>query len=235
MPPCENCHAGCCRSFAIPVTGADLLRIERDLSLSFWEIACRWADAEGQIAGRYVPHFFFADEPETPFAICLKQTESSVFPQTRRCQFLQETPPDTQHPLGQGRCGIYASRPMACRVFPTRFSNTGPLVVLNHVPQRVLPTEDGPIYNLCGRPWEAADIDPIQGLQDLVIAKFEAEFYQQVAAAWNQHRWEWDIFPAFLQATYEQRVVQRTSEGLASQVPPILSIHSLPKKQRRAA
>ena len=29
MSQCLDCHAGCCRSFAVPITGADVLRIER--------------------------------------------------------------------------------------------------------------------------------------------------------------------------------------------------------------
>src|SRR5690606_34649025 len=31
MGLCSGCHAGCCRSFAVPVSGADVLRIETRL------------------------------------------------------------------------------------------------------------------------------------------------------------------------------------------------------------
>ena len=65
MSPCEDCHAGCCRSFAVPVSGADIMRIENGLGLSFWDFVCRWEDPDGRIALNYAPHFFFEDEPET--------------------------------------------------------------------------------------------------------------------------------------------------------------------------
>ena len=41
-----------------------------------------------------------------------------------------ECPPDAEHPLGQARCGIYAARPSACRVFPTKFNDSGDLAAL---------------------------------------------------------------------------------------------------------
>ncbi len=84
------CHAGCCRSFAVPVTGADILRIQREQQLSFWDFVCRWEDPESKIARNYAPHFHFADEPDTPFVVCLTHTASQSFPETSKCGFLVE-------------------------------------------------------------------------------------------------------------------------------------------------
>ena len=116
MSLCATCHAGCCRSFVVPLTGADILRIIAQRQLSFWDFACRWADPEGTIALKYAPHFHFRDQPETPFVISLIQEYSSQFPGTTRCKFLAEGPQTSERPLGISQCGIYGERPSACRV-----------------------------------------------------------------------------------------------------------------------
>src|SRR5690349_20889324 len=110
MSLCESCHAGCCRSFAVPVTGADILRIERELGLNFWDFACRWADPNNRIAKSLAPHFHFADEPATPFTVCLRHEVSAIFAGATKCRFLMKCPPDAEHPLGLARCSIYNSR-----------------------------------------------------------------------------------------------------------------------------
>lgn len=210
MGICEGCHAGCCRSFAIPVTGADILRIERDLGLDFWQFICRWADPQGSIAQNYAPHFYFDDEPETPFAICLIQRESTLFPGTTSCQFLHEDPPNELHPLGVGSCSIYGQRPAACRVFPTKFHPTDNLVQIGKVPDRGRELSLNPMYQLCSRPWTAQDVDPLQGPQELVVAKYEMDFFHQIARQWNQHLLSWEVFPEFLRLVYSGRVVTET-------------------------
>jgi Fe-S-cluster containining protein len=205
MAPCDSCHAGCCRSFAVPVSGADIIAIERRFGLSFWDFVCRWADPTGRIAHDYAPHFFFPDAPETPFVICLSHQSSVFLPGTTKCRFLMECPPDEQHPLGQGRCGIYSSRPFACRVFPTRFNDTGDLAVIYDVPERVRPGVD-PVYRLCPRQWEKSDVDPIESIQNLVVAKYEIAFFAQLARIWNQSPRRWEVFPDFLHLVYSNRI-----------------------------
>jgi Fe-S-cluster containining protein len=140
MSPCEDCHAGCCRSFAVPVSGADIMRIEYGLGLSFWDFVCRWEDPDGRIALNYAPHFFFDDEPETQFVISLMHHESEYFKETTRCRFLTEGAPDEEHSLGQARCGIYNFRPGACRVFPTKFDPASELAVIHGFPSLGLRT-----------------------------------------------------------------------------------------------
>lgn len=220
--PCHSCHAGCCRAYAIPLTGADVLRLARSTRLSFWDFACRWADPEGIIAGDYAPHLRFADEPATLFVLCLLQEPSRVFADTGKCRFLEETLPDSDHPLGTGRCGVYEARPAACRVFPLRMQASSLLTVLGDVPAHGRPADGGPAYQLCSRRWEPGDIDPVQGPQDVAAAKFEAEFFFQVAAAWNQRPGHWQAFPEFLQLVYEQRIVKQRPDSAEDDIasPP---------------
>ncbi len=216
MGICSGCHSGCCRSFAVPTTGADILRIERDLGLDFWQFACRWEDQDGSIALKYAPHFHFADEPETPWVICLMQTPSQIFPGTSKCQFLQETPPDATSPLGTGVCGIYGSRPSACRAFPTRFNETSDLVIIHEVPGRGKPLNSNPAYTLCPRPWTKEDVDPIQAAEDLAVARYEMQFFKTLAVQWNQRPQDWELFPHFLRMVYGARVVAETKQDQQS-------------------
>lgn len=218
MGICSGCHSGCCRSYVVPLSGADILRIERDLSLDFWQFACRWEDRDGSIALRYAPHFHFADEPETPWVICLMQSESAIFPGTQKCQFLRETPPDENSPLGTGVCGIYESRPSACRAFPTRFNETSDLVVIHDVPQRGKPLNSNPVYNLCPRPWTKEDVDPLDAARDLAVARYEMSFFHNLAQQWNRRPQEWELFPHFLRMVYAARVTEAHSD--ASQTAP---------------
>lgn len=218
MSPCESCHAGCCRSFAIPVTGADVLRIERGLNLSFAEFVCRWADPDGIIAQNYAPHLFFEDEPETPFVLALMHHESVYFPDTTKCEFLVEGQPDAEHPNGQARCGIYENRPAACRVFPVRFNETGELAVINDVPARSRDADES-VYDLCPRPWEPADLDPLLPIQNLVVARHEMQFFHGIAARWNQELRPWELFPVFLQMIYENRVIKNESAAASTATP----------------
>lgn len=221
MSPCAGCHAGCCRSFAVPLTGADILRIEQELGLSFWDFACRWEDRDGRISGGQTPHFQFADEPATPFAICLMQDGSRNFPATTKCRFLVEDSPTTEHPLGTARCGVYEHRPGACRVFPTRFNATGTLAVLHDVQERGRSESEGDLYRLCPRPWELADIDPLRAPQDLVLLRYEMQFFAEVAALWNRNPGDWGNFPEFLRLVYANRVLREsTTDSVEGTVAP---------------
>lgn len=231
MSVCAGCHAGCCRSFAVPVTGADILRIERDSELSFWDFVCRWADPQGTIAQKYAPHFHFADEPETPFVICLRQTESVFFPRTSKCRFLREGAPSPEQPLGEARCGVYGCRPAACRVFPTKFSRSGQLAVLTDVPCRGRSGEE-PLYSLCPRPWEPRDVDPVAALQDLVVARFEMNFFHQLADGWNRRPGQWEVFPDFLRLIYSRRV-GREPPAEAAEQQPVPAPHRSPMAKSR--
>ncbi len=233
MSPCQGCHSGCCRAFAIPVTGADLLRIELDRGYKFADIACRWEDSEGQIACGVMPHFHFADEPQTPFAICLKHEASQIFRRTTKCCFLQESAPTALSPLGESRCGIYESRPLGCRVFPTRLNTERMQAEVFEIPAHGRANDPHPIYSLCGRPWEISDLDPVQAVQDLVLVRFELDFFAKVAAVWNRAVAEFEVFPEFLREVYRNRVVYETRDGCRADLPA--SIKGDFSSRRRAA
>lgn len=224
MSPCDNCHAGCCRSFAVPLTGADILRIERGLNLSFWDFVCRWADPEGSIARQYAPHFYFADEPETPFVISLMHRDSDIFAGTSCCRFLVEGRPDDDQPLGQSRCGIYRYRPAACRVFPARFNALGDDIVLQDIPQEAAGGGRG-VHSLCGRPWDPSDLDIRQTLDDLTVARYEMEFFHLLAERWNRSPRSWDLFPAFLRLVYSRRQAVTGAAGTTEEATPAGGVH----------
>jgi len=234
MGICQGCHAGCCRSFAIPITGADMLTIEQSTGLNFWEFGCRWADPEGSIAANYAPHLFFQDEPQTPFVICLKHEQSDLFPNTTRCKFLKESPADPDHPLGQGACGIYEARPAACRVFPTKFDVETELPVVHPVPEYGR-DEQLPQYKLCSRQWKASDIDPVRAAHDLVVARYEIRFFRQIAELWNRQVGPWSVFPEFLRNVYSQRVREIPQEEFAHEEPYILKMSDHKEHFRKSA
>lgn len=209
MSLCEGCHAGCCRSFAVPVSGADVLQIVRHQGLSFWEFVCRWADPDGSIAGNYAPHVYFDDEPDTPFVLCLTHVPSDQFPGTTRCRFLLEAPDNNGNGDGVqsvgAACGIYADRPVACRVFPAKMMPRNELAILYDVPEYGRPGKE-PAYRLCPRQWTPADVDPIEQVQDLVVAQYEMNFYTTLVQSWNRDPGPWLAFPDFLTQVYDQRV-----------------------------
>lgn len=237
MSPCEGCHAGCCRSFAVPVTGADILRIQRDYQLSFWDFVCRWEDPDSKIARNYAPHFRFSDEPETPFVLCLTHSASQTFPQTSKCQFLVEEPPTEDHPLGTGHCGIYESRPSACRAFPTKFNETDELAVIYDVPPSGRDANQHQAYTLCSREWEPADFDSLELLPTLAVAQFEMKFFHQLAQLWNRQPRNWAMFPDFLTLVYSNRILRAPAE--VEEEPHIIAFPTVKdspdQPQRRAA
>jgi len=205
MGLCAGCHGGCCRAFAVPISGADILRLEEGVGVQFWQFVCRWADPAGRIAGSIAPHFRFADEPDTPFAICLLQTASTQFPQATKCLFLEEFPATAESPRGTARCAVYEHRPSACRAFPLRLDAASMLGVIYDVLANGRAGND-PAYQLCPRPWTPEDVDPVQSVQDLVISRYEMLFFHTVARIWNQRCGPWELFPEFLREVYRNRV-----------------------------
>jgi len=209
MGICDSCHSGCCRSFAVPISGADIHRFTQDQEKPFWDFACRWEDSEDLISRNLAPHFFFADTPAVPFVICLKHVPSLSFPGTTKCRFLMECLPDEEHPKGLGRCGIYGSRPHTCRSFPAKLNDSNELAVLYEIPSN---GRDGePAYDLCPRQWQASDLEPNDTIQSLVIAQYEMTFFKKIAAIWNQDPGEWSSFPEFIDIIYSNRISSETT------------------------
>jgi hypothetical protein len=198
--PCAGCHAGCCRAYAVPLTGRDIFRIVTQRKVPFWKFVCRWADPSGRISQDIAPHFFFDDDRQTPYVITLLQTESRVFPGTRRCVFLNETEPSGGAPRGKGRCTIYEDRPVACRVFPARLDDAGNLAV------HAVPAPSGEsthaAYQLCARPWSVADLDQDDAIKNLQECAREMDLFNAVARRWNDDPGPWPLFPDYLELIY---------------------------------
>jgi Fe-S-cluster containining protein len=198
--PCAGCHAGCCRAYAVPLTGRDIFRIVTEKKVPFWKFVCRWADPSGRIAQDIAPHFCFDDDRQTPYVIALLQTESRNFPGTRKCVFLNETEPAGGAPRGTGRCAIYENRPVACRVFPARLDEAGDLAV------HAVPEPSGEpghaAYQLCPRPWSVADLDADEALKNLHECAREMDLFHAVARRWNDGPGPWPLFPDYLELIY---------------------------------
>lgn len=233
MSPCHGCHSGCCRAFAVPVSGADILRIERAHHVPMEAFIHRWEDPEDAISSGVAPHFYFEDQPDFPFTICLKPEVSQTFKKATRCHFLVEEPPTKDHPWGMAHCSIYEHRPLTCRVFPTKLSESGMVAEIHSIPENGRPSDTQPAYNLCPTTWVAADIEPISALQDLVLIRFEMQFFAHVAAAWNRRRQSWSVFPEFLRLVYENRVVLSDVQEIDAAHPEILKFK--PAVRSRAA
>lgn len=199
--PCTDCHAGCCRAFAVPLTGADVVRIIRDRKLSFRDFVCRWADPEGLISRKIAPQFSFDDEPETPFVIGLRQNESALWPDTRKCLFLSERLPESSGSAGSSICSIYESRPAACRVFPFRFEPSGRVGI-----QPSLTTPRAPVTptTLCPSEWNISDVQRLQAEFDLEDCLRQMELFHLIARKWNIVPGPWSLFPDFIDDIYSR-------------------------------
>jgi hypothetical protein len=91
-------------------------------------------------------------------------------------------------------------------------------------------------YTLCPREWEPADVDSLEMLPALVVAKFEMHFFHQLALLWNRQPRSWSLFPDFLALVYSNRVVRE--ESPAEDEPEILAFptpEDRPQSQRHAA
>jgi Fe-S-cluster containining protein len=100
--PCQGCAADCCRKFQVVILGWDVYRVARDLQLppeSFVELQ---GAAEPDAAHQLV---LDVEERERRYhRMALRKRDGG-------CVFLLS--------LGSvGRCGIYSSRPDACRSYP---------------------------------------------------------------------------------------------------------------------
>lgn len=105
--PCESCAANCCRRFEVVILGWDVYRIARDLQLS--------PESFVELQG--------APEPDMAHQLVLDVEERqsryhrlALRKQQGGCVFLLSFERGT--PAERGRCGIYSSRPDACRSYP---------------------------------------------------------------------------------------------------------------------
>ena len=215
---CDTCHAGCCRAYNLLITVFDALQISRDLSLPIGEfVAMLPRDAAGaKRFGDLHRPLRFSDPgfEDTFFYIGLKQIESRLIPGTVRCHFLQEWPraeviPERgSHPGAKiaGRCGIYGSRPMMCRAYPSFLHKDGALGMVAN-PADTPMTQANEIYTLCPDKWTLASFgsDTTQVVHQLVLNRYEIDFQNKLIDEWNARPRSLKEFFPFAVACYSGR------------------------------
>ncbi|MFQ5734410.1 MAG: YkgJ family cysteine cluster protein [Planctomycetaceae bacterium] len=210
--PCSDCRAGCCRSFVVPLTGPDVIRIQRDYGLSFWDFVARWDDPTGEVSRGVTPHFRFEDLPQNRFVIGLLHKTSEAFPTATRCRFLSESVDGEAGGCASAKCSIYAGRPLTCRIVPARLDADGE-VGGREVPEFGRP-ESHEAYRLCPRVWDRDDFDPQQIRRELSQITDEMQQLHLVAECWNRKLRPWTSLPTFLQLLYAadvQNTVRRAA------------------------
>jgi Fe-S-cluster containining protein len=154
--PCFGCTTPCCFEYVVPVNGHDLWRLARDLSLPWAELVTvrktpdDWAES------------FMLDDGTDRYAFMLRKRADGG------CAMLVT--------LGaHHRCGVHASRPLACRVYPMHAAWRAPTGI------------DFASHALCPPP-QRARFDAIKGaLADEVIDQLgERALYVRVVARWEQ-------------------------------------------------
>ncbi len=84
-------------------------------------------------------------------------------------------------------------------------NDTGELAIIYDIPSTAR-AETHPVYQLCPRQWKTDDLDPVQQIQDLVVATYEMNFFHQLADSWNAQPGAWKLFPDFLHMVYANRL-----------------------------
>lgn len=194
---CDTCHAGCCRAYTLIITVFDALQISRDLSLPIGEFVTMIphnAEKVKKMGDLHRP-LRFSDPgfEDSFFYIALKRVESRLIPGTVKCYFLQEWQRSEpvakrgQHPGATvaGRCGIYGSRPLMCRAYPSFLHKDALGFITN--PKSPGLEKANAIYTLCPEKWEAASFgsDPSQIIHQLVLNRYEIEFQNKLIEEWN--------------------------------------------------
>lgn len=215
MNACRTCHAGCCRSFAVPVTGSEILRLMRGTGLPFEAVADRWPDPADRISRGVAPHWRFEDSPETPWVLALKHRESGLHQGTSMCGFLTEfevqsagsKAASTGCGTTAARCSVYEQRPLACRLFPFARSAEGAI----HFPPQPAFGRDEPhtAYRLCPHPESPDEATARELHRAFDVAAVEMAFFRGAARIWNAEPRPWSMFPDFLEAIEEIRAARR--------------------------
>jgi Fe-S-cluster containining protein len=132
MNPCQGCAADCCRHFQVVVLGWDVYRLSRDLGLppeSFIELQ---GAAEPDRSHQLV---LDVEARERRYhRLALKKERGG-------CVFLLSLD-------GKGRCGVYHSRPQACRTYPALIGDSDLLTLTKreHCPPGAWDDLDEAVY-----------------------------------------------------------------------------------------
>jgi len=211
---CEACHGGCCRRFFPDITGYDIIKIieSSGLDINFFATAQPVDENYLKIALGIKPLFAFTDSGEKQYyRFCLKMEESSLFPDSYKCIFLNELDAKKEgSKLYDGiiaRCSIYHARPLTCRTFPAKFhpkKKKGMLID----PNKSFPKDKNPAYKLCPRPLIAEDSQGNQAetLNNLVLYDYEMAFFLELSEKWNEKPDLSDYFAEFMIKKYQNRI-----------------------------
>lgn len=155
-PPCFDCHAPCCVSYVVPITGFDLWRMTRVLGLGWRDVADVKSDQ-----GRYWDCFRL-DDSELRHGLYLRTRSTGA------CQFLLDLPG------GHQRCGAHDGRPLACRIYPFKVTGSSQLGIelLTHA--------------MCPPPQKALYQRDVEDARPMVTSELlERELYLVAVARWN--------------------------------------------------
>jgi Fe-S-cluster containining protein len=161
--PCDGCDARCCSSYAVHVTGEDAFRIARGTGLDMARFLAFRPQVERTDAGFLLER----GAPTHDLVLETARTDDA----RKACLFLER-----DAATGEGRCGIYALRPGACRRFPAvRLDDReggGRVAVREGI---VCP--DGA--------WDCYPIDRLSWRVALAREGRDAELYAVVVGEWN--------------------------------------------------
>lgn len=102
--PCNRCDARCCRTYVVPLNGADIRRLSEHLRTPIHE----WCVLEPLSEPiREYAYFSIRLKGEERFIPCLKRENGA-------CTFLRRSNP-------RAACGIHDARPGMCRSYPITF------------------------------------------------------------------------------------------------------------------
>jgi len=215
---CDTCHAGCCRGYNLLITGFDALKLSHELSLPVVEFVSLLTIGEDQ-GDKFRSVYDAIRVSDAGFEkkklyLALKRVESRLIPGTFKCYFLNEwqrelpAPNRAGHPGEKviGRCSVYNSRPLMCRTYPTSLHQNTAMGFIA-TPKPVEAREKHEIYTLCPEKWSAAQFstDHTTVLHNLVIDKFENEFYNQAVRYFNETPRPFEEFLPMMARLYRNR------------------------------
>lgn len=229
---CDTCHAGCCRAYNLLITAYDALVISQDLGLPIAEFVTFLATRGEQtkLAGGKNTPILFSDPgyEEIRFFVTLKRVESLLVPDTVKCYFLQEWNRQEpvlargSHPGARiiGRCGIYGSRPLMCKTYPTSLHGEGAVGFIGTPPPTELQKQHE-AYTICPEKWspEAFAQDPAKALHSLVLYNYETNFQNRALAEWNASPGLVKDFFPFMMKAYGARF--RVSQEMVANPPEV--------------
>lgn len=218
MEFCSICHAGCCRSMNVDVTGYDILKIHNTLGLNLplFITALRQEGEKYEENRGRLAMFKFADlAPDIYYKLILQSVPTNIFGEnSSKCIFLMEWNPQKfglNEPI-TARCGIYNLRPLTCRTFPTKLNeNLEPVMLDPYTTYQQLKDEywQNPAYRLCPKAVEEPDYKNFseQYYKDLYEQHNEMNFFVKVAEKWNQNPEVSDNLLDFLKKEYANRLL----------------------------